>query len=111
MDLIEKALKLSIALRLIVGIGVVLFATPGMGSHSPGIILGAAVLGLAYVLRHQTWCLILLGIFCVFDLLGGMSGGLSIGNLPNIANATLSFVIICGIIHWFRDRNLRAPQS
>lgn len=54
--------------------------------------------------RQRVWVAVVFTIFCIFDLFGAIGGGLEIANLLNLADAILSFVAICGIMIWFRDR-------
>ncbi|NVO57609.1 hypothetical protein HW561_17575 [Rhodobacteraceae bacterium B1Z28] len=78
-----------------------------------GAAIGIFVLFLALTgLRSENrWVAIAFAIFCAFDFLRAMAGGLSLGNAINLVDAVLSFVVICGIVIWFRERSIASQDD
>ena len=107
MDLVEKSLKILMIYRLALGLIVLLFATPGVPTLGFPMILSAGILGIGYILRHQTWCLILLGIFAFFSFFGGISGGLNLSNIFSLGDAVLAFILFCGVVICLKERNMK----
>lgn len=63
-------------------------------------------------LRNESrWAAILFALFCGYDMFGAMSRGLSLYHAIDLADAVLSFVAICGIVIWLRERKARTQDS
>ena len=110
MHLTLQAIKYMIWFRLFGGLMMlVLFGmSPDRVGFSPFIPVLADV-SVLYVFsiglrREYVWVAIAFFLFCIFDIFGALTGGLELTNLVNLADAVLSFVAICGIVIWFRDR-------
>jgi uncharacterized membrane protein len=54
--------------------------------------------------KELFWIAVPFAAFLTIDFLGAISGGVSFGNSANLADAVLSFVAVCGIVIWLRER-------
>ncbi|KPN64330.1 hypothetical protein AKJ29_17020 [Aliiroseovarius crassostreae] len=72
------------------------------------LTLGITCLFLIGLKQERIWVAALFAALCLFDFLSAIGGGFSFENSLNLVDAVLSFVAICGLIIWFRERK-RAP--
>ncbi|WP_372572943.1 hypothetical protein [Ruegeria jejuensis] len=114
MDLAIQAVRYKIWL---VSFGAIVFLAFGLWQVEASYVFVALSLGtLACILvlvgkglrSEKLWVAVLFGAYCIFDFLSAMAQGLSLGNIIDLADAVLSFVALCGIIIWYRER--RASQ-
>lgn len=110
MTLTLKAIKYMLWLHVFMGLmTLVLFGmSPDRVGFSPFIFVLANI-GLLYLFlkglrREYLWVAIAFSLFFIFDILDAITGGFEFTNVVNLADAVLSFVAICGIVIWFRDR-------
>ncbi len=110
MSLTLQAVKYMMWLQLLaIGLGIFLY----FAERNPDdlfsiasilLVLGALYLFLRGLRQGYVWVAILFAILCVFNILLSVTGGLSISGILNFVDAVLSFVAICGIVIWFRER-------
>ncbi len=55
--------------------------------------------------RAYLWAAILFALICAFDLFVAISGGISLANSFHLVDAVLSFVALCGLAQWFKQRS------
>ena len=60
---------------------------------------------------ENQWAAVLFAVYCSYDLLSAMARGLNPGNAFNLFDAVLSFVAICGVFIWFRERKALHQSS
>ncbi|MFY2823143.1 hypothetical protein [Ruegeria sp. MALMAid1280] len=91
-----------------------------VGYNSPETITVSLQIGLVILIllafraglrREKRWVALLFAVFCTIDLFGALSGGISLRNAINLVDGTLSFVAICGVIIWLRERSITASKS
>ncbi|QOL81105.1 hypothetical protein [Pseudooceanicola spongiae] len=110
MSLALQAIKYKIWLQLLaVGLGVLLYLVEQDTAVLFAIASILLVIGILYLFliglrQGYVWFAILFAILCAFNFMLNVTGGLSIGRIFHFVDAVLSFVAICGIVIWFRER-------
>jgi uncharacterized membrane protein len=104
------AIKYMIWLQLVaIVLGLFLSAYEPSQKIGFSMALNAVSIGLLYLFsiglsKEFAWVAVLFVVFCVFNLLSAVVGGISLASILDLADAVLSFVAICGIVIWFRER-------
>lgn len=110
MALSLQAIKYMIWLQLVaIVLGLFLSAYEPSQKIGFDMALNAVSIGLLYLFsiglsKELAWVAVLFVVFCVFDLLSAVVAGMSLASILDLADAVLSFVAICGIVIWFRER-------
>ncbi|WP_170328120.1 hypothetical protein [Ruegeria arenilitoris] len=117
MDLVLQSIKYMLWLNGAMIVGAIGLA---IGYNSPEAIAVSLQIGLVTLIllafrtglrKEKRWVALLFAAFCTIDLFGAISGGISLRNAINLVDGILSFVAICGVIIWLRERSITASQS
>jgi hypothetical protein len=117
MSLTLQAIKYMMWLQLLViGLGIFLYfvarKSEGLYSTASALLyLAVLYLFLRGLRQGYVWVAILFAILCVFNIKLSVTGGLSITGILGFIDAVLSFVAICGIVIWFRERRELAKSG
>ncbi len=111
MALTLQSIKYMIWVQLIaIALGLCLFALVPKKEMAFSLLSNVLWIGLLYLFsiglkKELTWVAVLFAILCVFDFFSAITDELKLANILNQTEAVLSFVAICGIVIWFRERD------